>query len=67
MTTPNETASPFELHDFAHELMPQWQGDTCTGYPSPDEDTAILDGHYIMQSASEEVFPDDIETAKEVH
>jgi hypothetical protein len=68
MTTTNENPLyPFAVHDFPHELLPEWKGDTGTGYPSPDDDTSILDGHYIMQSVSEEVFPDDIETAKEVH
>jgi ribosomal protein L37AE/L43A len=37
------------------------------GYPSPEDNTDMLHGEYIMQSVSEEVFPDDIETAKEVH
>ena len=44
-----------------------WESKTSTGYPSPSDDTSLLDDHYIMQSVSEEVFPDDIETAKEVH
>jgi hypothetical protein len=68
LESPNEDPLyPFAIHDFFHELMPEWQGKTSTGYPSPSDDTSLLDGHYIVQSVSEEVFPDDIENAKEVH
>lgn len=56
MTTPNESPIyPFEINDFPHELTPKPK----TGYPHPDDNTDMLDG--------QEIFPDDIETAKEVH
>jgi hypothetical protein len=53
MTTPNEKPLyPFAIHDFPHELMPN---------------TDMLDGELLFPDPSEDVFPDDIETAGEVH
>ena len=53
--TPEKTARAASLEE-KHAFLEAWHNHR-----------GILDGHYIMQSVSEEVFPDDIETAQEVH